>query len=115
MGIGKKKGGSSFNAGLAKQQPAAFGAKKVGIPLKKGGSVSCYKDGGKVKHDDAAQDKKLISKMIAADKKEAPMKKSYSANGNMVKKLPIKLAAGGAAKDRRGGFDNIKHQPKPKK
>lgn len=74
MGMGKKKGGMESREGLAKQQPASFGAKKVGIPLK---------DGGKVKA-------------------ESPMKKSYSAGGNMVKKLPMKLAAGGVAKERKG-------------
>jgi len=78
MGISKKSGidkristgkenKKGFDVGLPKQQPAAFGVKKVGVPLKKGGTV--------VKH-------------------------SVSDSGNPVK--PLKMAAGGAAKQRKG-------------
>ena len=161
VGCGKmKKGGSAKSgAGVSPQMPATFAPKK---------DVAGFKKGGSVKHDDAAQDKKLIAAMIKKSEKNEPagmkkggsacykaggsiknntdkswpeakagvkvkadktppvddtkntfgnvkVKHSYESNGAAVKKLPLKLAAGGAAKDRRGDFKNIKHQPVPKK
>lgn len=60
---------------------------KAPVAMKKGGcATKKYAKGGSVKkHDDAAMDKKLIK----AEIKKAAVK-------------PVKLAAGGAAKQRRG-------------
>lgn len=156
-GCGKmKKGGSvKSGAGVAPQVPAQFAAPKV---------TNGFKKGGAVKHDDAAQDKKLISKMIAASEKKEPVgmkkggaamvkpadknagktvmaakpgikkkvdktmavddtkghfdtvkvKHSYASSGAAVKKLPLKLAMGGAAKTRKN-FPMTKPMPKGQK
>lgn len=61
--------------GNAKQVPASFNRAK---------DVSGFKKGGGVK---------------AA---EPVVKKSFSDNGAAVKKIPLKLAAGGVAKERKG-------------
>ena len=77
--------GTKRNVGV---KPAV--TKQVGFA--NGGAVRLvkfYAKGGKVKHDDAAQDKKLIKKMMA----EKGMSKGGKVKG---------YAAGGAAKVRKG-------------
>ena len=99
--------------GNAAQEPASFNRAKDVAGFKKGGGVDCYKTGGSVKHDDVAQDKKLISKMIKAEgKKEAGVRYSASDNGAPVKKIPLKLAEGGAAKQRHGFPNTLKPKKK---
>lgn len=62
-----------------------------------------YKKGGKVKHDDAAMDKKLIKKMISDEDK----KEKYKAGGNVSEcKNVVKKAVGNEGKSenyKRGG------------
>lgn len=85
----------------------------------KGGKVGCYAKGGKAKHEDVAQDRKLIANMIAAAERKEEREEKEMAMGGKVKNphkmrrkdtdaqegkkgFPRHLAAGGAAKVRRG-------------
>lgn len=80
---------------------------KKPVAMKKGGcATKKYAKGGSVKHDDTAVDKKLIKaeiKKAAVKHVDAPAdKKLIKAELKKAGVKPVKLAAGGSAKQRQG-------------
>lgn len=114
-GCKMKKGGSvKSGAGVAPQAPASFAPPKVTNGFKKGGAVKAPemkkkpadKNAGMVKSAAKPSMKKVDKAPVVDETKShfnnVKVTKSYASSGAAVKKLPLKLKAGGAAKQRAG-------------